>query len=373
MKFALLNRVGEKSYYKRALHEVLKTKGDTLLLGYGYLKHYLFDKNQKTKVSELLDSIFEGFTGVTDYKQIILVGSSTLDYDEFKIAAEKIHNHNPSVEVKLIIKKEYQINNDYRRGYHKKIAMKYNSNKNNRGNEPIIALLGSSNLTGSAYNDGLNNSQELDILIWNPFVIDQSKEELILDKIELSKDYKENFYKKSRFQNMLYSLSTISLWNIDFNLTFQLDEIINEINNYESNNFLLDLCFVDFSHIEAKDFFKVNTSNLSSLTQIIINQYKNKIRQNAQDTEQLSLYLSKLYDYFLHYLDNIDQDQELHTHQSIINNSYDWLKKNNKTLSDYIAVIDEKLPSNDDTKKLISCLKTKQIEGITLSEYLCDF
>ena len=135
MRFALLNRVGTKSYYKRALHEVLKTKGDTLLLGYGYLNDELFNKDHN-----LLNSIDEGFRGINEYKQIILVGSYHLDYNEFKNAAEKIHNHNPSIEIKLIIKK---LNHYNSRKYHKKIAIKYNRAKNNKGNNPIIALLGS--------------------------------------------------------------------------------------------------------------------------------------------------------------------------------------------------------------------------------------
>lgn len=359
MRFALLNRVGTKSYYKRALHEVLKTKGDTLLLGYGYLNDELFNKDHN-----LLNSIDEGFRGINEYKQIILVGSYHLDYNEFKNAAEKIHNHNPSIEIKLIIKK---LNHYNSRKYHKKIAIKYNRAKNNKGNNPIIALLGSSNFTSSAYDDGLDKNQELDVLIWNPFVINEQNEKLILEKIELNEDYIEKIHKKSSFENnKLYDLLKNNPCNIDLGLTFQLDEIINEINNYEYNNFFLDLCLVDFSHIKFKDFFEVNTSYLNSINEIIINQYKNKIQQNSKE---LSSHVSMLYDYFLNYLDIVKHDRALHDHKIAINKSLKFLE--NKSWNDYIKVIQTE-QANEATKKLISCLKTKKIGGTTLYQYLCE-
>lgn len=38
MRFIVLNRTGADSLFRLAMKEVLKTKGDKLILGYGYLE-----------------------------------------------------------------------------------------------------------------------------------------------------------------------------------------------------------------------------------------------------------------------------------------------------------------------------------------------
>lgn len=362
MKFLILNRTGDTSYYKRALHEVLRTKGNTLLLGYGYISEKLFNNNP-----ELLNSISEGFSNMDkEYKQIILVGSKTDDYTEFKNVAQKIHNHDKNIEIKLIIKKANQFGS---RKYHKKIAMKYDRAKNDKSNTPIIALLGSSNCTCPAYDDGLDKNQELDLLIWNPFIIDL-QEEVILDNIELNKDFIECFDKNSELQRKSNTLLKSSTYKIDFKLSFQLEEIIKEIDNFEHNNFFIDSCLVDFSHVQIKDFFSVNTNFLTSLTNsIIIKQLKDEIIKNKQDYKKTSDHVSMIYSYFKNYLAIVESDLSLDNHQDIINTHLKFLEE--KGWNQYIKRISRE-PLKEETKDLISYLKEKKIEGTTLYDYLFE-
>ena len=67
MRCIILNRVDEISLYKRALHKVLKTRGNTLILGYGYISDGIFSEETFIKAIE------EGFNDTNEINEIILL------------------------------------------------------------------------------------------------------------------------------------------------------------------------------------------------------------------------------------------------------------------------------------------------------------
>lgn len=214
MRYLILNRSGEQSLFKRALHEVLKASGDKLILGYGYLVPGIIQRQ------EFIQEIRNGLS--MENKSIVLIGSNSDTYIEYIETAKFLRNEIPEAEVKVLIK---QVNRFGRRQYHKKIAIKVNNN------EPVMALLGSSNISGGTYDDG-PFSQEVDVLLWNSFIIDQRMEECILGNVN-------KIQYLDKFRNMRAADVYLNTFNIDLSLEFELEDIIEEVENYQDMRFNL--------------------------------------------------------------------------------------------------------------------------------------
>ena len=185
MKIKILNRDGSKSLYNKAINNVIKCKGDTLILAYGYISDSIIDDK------DFISNIEQGFEGI-EKKEIIIVGckadgkysnlneENVIDelYDnvyqnyynngtsakpeiaKFFDVCYKLKSKLKNVEITFLLKKQ----NEYGYiQYHKKIAIKIKDSR------PVVALIGSSNLTIPAYQDNRDYNQEIDVLLWNSF------------------------------------------------------------------------------------------------------------------------------------------------------------------------------------------------------------
>lgn len=144
MKQIILNRVDSHSYFSRALKNLCETKGEELILGYGYISLYIFNKK------DFIEAIKRGFEGITKPK-IILIGCKDDSYDDYISAAEMLNQKIPSAIIEVYIKDK----SNAHRTYHKKIAIKSRRRKPwpTKEYDIVKVLLGSSNLTNGPYND----------------------------------------------------------------------------------------------------------------------------------------------------------------------------------------------------------------------------
>ena len=122
MSHVILNRVNKPSLFKLALHEVLKQKGDPLILGYGYFYYDIITS------SEVVKCIKEGFKGINRKKEIIIIGSMKEEVSYYVNAAIKLSAELKEINIKVMIKRIYlEKEKKYKyEKYHKKIAVKYN-------------------------------------------------------------------------------------------------------------------------------------------------------------------------------------------------------------------------------------------------------
>lgn len=224
MRYIILNRTNGVSLFQKGLNEVLKYPGDELILGYGFLESSIVTKPQ------FLQAIVEGFS--SEQGCITIIGANEQQISKYIESIEAIQkyidNQEKSISIRLIVKK---INHKGARQYHKKIAIKLNNG------EPIIALIGSSNLSKNTYdnkNEDDYYTTEVDILFWNAFLVKREKEEDILKNTEQES-------KIDRFNNLRVSEkminSILKTKGIDFSIDFELQDIISEIKNFEENSF----------------------------------------------------------------------------------------------------------------------------------------
>lgn len=273
MRCIILNRVDGKSLYKRALHEVLKTKGDTLILGYGYISDNIFLEET------FIRAVKEGFNGTNEINEIILVGCKNVDCRDYINVAEKLEENFKGVVIKLLIKDwedskylDKNTNEKIRRAYHKKVAIKLDRRKNENDDYTIkIGLLGSSNLTNPAYRDSTETyidkygkitnyevNSELDILMWNPY--------------EIKEDLKNNINRKTKNLGIIGNLDK-SKYKLDLSSTLQLHAIINEVYNYRDNNLNMIILDETFPHSYIKQYFELNCYKEDALKKCLLYYY----------------------------------------------------------------------------------------------------
>ena len=250
MRYTILNRTGSTSLFKRALHEVILAPGDRLVLGYGYLyenviKDIIDDERELPTEDE--DStfirVFREWVNSKNKseKEIIIIGNNEDDYSEYIRVAKYLDDTffddillSSNLKIKVIIKDLNEWNN---RQYHKKLAIKFTRDNNNEF-KPIMALIGSSNFSTATYVDR-DYSQEVDILLWDRYILEdnkkgiknvRAKEREMLSRLEKNEDYMDKYEK---------ILNLIDSVGIDFRLELQLEDVINEIENYNSCGFSL--------------------------------------------------------------------------------------------------------------------------------------
>lgn len=233
MRYTILNRTGEISLFKRALHEVILAPGDRLVLGYGYL--------YENVIRPIIDEdstfirVFRQWVNSDNNseKEIIIIGNNEANYSEYIRIAKYLDDTFSNLKIKVIIKDLNEWNN---RQYHKKLAIKFT--KNNNKFKPSMALIGSSNFSRATYVDR-DYSQEVDILLWDRCILEDNKKNIknvrtkereMLRRLERNQDYIDEYEK---------ILNLIDRVGIDFRLELQLEDVINEIENYNSCGFSL--------------------------------------------------------------------------------------------------------------------------------------
>lgn len=222
MRFIVLNRTGADSLFRLAMKEVLKTKGDKLILGYGYLEPNVMAKKS------FINNLKLGFK-LSKQKEIILIGNNKNDYSGYVDAATILKQEIPDADIRLLIKQK----NAYgHRQYHKKLAIKLDKD------EVILSIIGSSNISDATYNNGPFN-QEVDILLWNTFKVDANHEQIILQNVKKG-NYSAKYQGLRKVDQFIKSFKHNI--NIDLGLDFQLEDILNEVNYYNNHGF--DLMFI---------------------------------------------------------------------------------------------------------------------------------
>lgn len=261
MRHTILNRSGCTSLFKRGLHEVILGQGNKLVLGYGYLTQNV--------ITEIIDDDREDhdrdstFTRVLkkwidsdnkSEKEIIIIGNNEEDYSDYIKVAKYMNDTFSNLKIKVIIKDK---NRGGYRQYHKKLAIKFTEFKGNL--KPSIALIGSSNLSRSTYVDK-DYSQEVDILLWNRFVLENDTEDIkYARKKEL--EMLKRIGKHSNYINMYDGLlDLIDSAGIDFGLELQLEDIIYEIENYRDCDFSL-------KYVNERNYSDVSIDELRNIIQ----------------------------------------------------------------------------------------------------------
>lgn len=234
MRYSILNRIGKDSLFKRGLHEVISAPGEKLVLGYGY-----FDKKVIEDMKQLSDWIS---SDRNSEKEIIIIGSKDNNYRRHIKAAKYLDSEFQNLKIKVIIKDK----NETYRNYHKKLAIKFT--RFNKELKPSMALIGSSNFTWPAYNEDKDYNQELDILLWNRYVLEgdtssiknfRKKELDMLKRLRVGESKKlteGDLYYIDKYEEML---NLLDIKGIDLRLELELRDIINEIEYYKSNKFSL--------------------------------------------------------------------------------------------------------------------------------------
>jgi len=307
MRHIVLNRNGKLSLYKRALHEVLKTEGDKLILGYGYLR------DDVIKRKEFVENLKAGFSTSTK-KEIIIIGGKEDSYVTFLEAAKFLKNEIQDADIRVLIKRKKKY-----RQYHKKLAVKL------KGDEPVLALLGSSNLSSATYDD-LPYNQEVDILLWNSFIIDNALEKKILNNVNKIK-WQEKFEKLREIDRFF------NFFNIDLGLEFELEDIIDEITNYKLNDF---------------DLKYISEASLSSISEEEVKHIIN----DGSDIEIIKESLLYLYNYTKINLNNPDNYCYFNLYYQQYKNIIDHLNK--------IDILNE---LNTSSEKIIFTLKMNRVRG----------
>lgn len=339
MRCIILNRVDEISLYKRALHKVLKTRGNTLILGYGYISDGIFSEETFIKAIE------EGFNDTNEINEIILLGCKDIDCRKYIRAAKKLEEKFKGVVIKLLIKdwedskfKDKKTKENLRRAYHKKVAIKLDRKKDENDDYTIkIGLLGSSNLTNPAYRDNIEKhygkvwkyetNSELDILIWNPNEIDE--------------DFKININKESEKLEILSYLDR-SKYKIDLPITLQLYEIVNEVYNYRDNNFNMIILDENFPQSYIKQYFELNCYKEEALKKCMFYYY-------LQEKEEEEYSRNKHIEKYTVYSD--ESTTPIKVEYNIFKYNKEKVMESNKILSnksEFIRLINGKYVLNND-------------------------
>ena len=212
MRYTILNRTGRISLFKRGLHEVILAPGDRLVLGYGYL------------YENVITNMDDDGTKLNDKNK------DSAFIKEFR----KWVNSNNNSEKEIII---IGNNEDNYRQYHKKLAIKFTRENNNKF-KPSMALIGSSNFSEPTYVDQ-NYSQEVDILLWDRYILEDNKKSIKnvrTKELEMLKRLNKNSSYIDKYEEILDLIDRVG---IDFRLELQLEDVINEIENYNSCGFSL--------------------------------------------------------------------------------------------------------------------------------------
>lgn len=170
MRFTTLYRNNlENTSFTDALMCICETKGDTLVLGYGYTYSNIFDDENLSE--RFKETINKGFEGVKDCS-IFIVGCKGYTKDEFFEFVKRLEEVIDNEEIKIVVCLCKNLN------FHSKIAFK-TSNKRIK-----MLMTGSSNLTKNTLciSDYTFFNKEQDILFWD--VYELRNEESILKYIE---------------------------------------------------------------------------------------------------------------------------------------------------------------------------------------------
>lgn len=160
MKFRILNRCNDiEPPFRKAMINLLSVKGDTLILGYGYMSDIII------RDTEIIESIKEGFKGESN-ANIIIVGkygtNPSCDSLVLWNIAETLFNSFNKTSPKGLLKVNIEVLIAKDDRYHKKIAIKTKGK-----GLPGAVILGSSNFSANTISIGNSNfNQEIDILFW---------------------------------------------------------------------------------------------------------------------------------------------------------------------------------------------------------------
>ena len=241
MRYTILNRTGRISLFKRGLHEVILAPGDRLVLGYGYLYENVITNmdddgtklNDKNKDSAFIKEFRKWVNSNNNSeKEIIIIGNNEDNYRQYIKVAKYFDDTFSNLKIKVIIKDK----NKYRQ-YHKKLAIKFTRENNNKF-KPSMALIGSSNFSEPTYVDQ-NYSQEVDILLWDRYILEDNKKSIKnvrTKELEMLKRLNKNSSYIDKYEEILDLIDRVG---IDFRLELQLEDVINEIENYNSCGFSL--------------------------------------------------------------------------------------------------------------------------------------
>lgn len=327
--------MGEKTLFRPALLNLCKTKGNSLILGYGYLSLDVISDEKFIK------QISEGFKDCNE-PQIIIIGCKDKDFVNYIIAGsylksfvekelEKNKKDKIYVEVSVYIKKK-----DRYRTYHKKIAIK--RDKTNNHSEIHRCILGSSNLTKGPFNDG-NLNQEVDIYMWNSFKINKEEEDQIVTECCSNKDKYFEVLKSYRDIDCICKKQ-----NIGLNLTLDLEllEIIDEIDNLVNNNF--KLVYRKYNRTDKFcDFEDIKDCDINKL-------FENIYKSNNNDIISISLA------YLLKYI-YIEDDTEF---ENIYNKIFDRVADKNTKKQLLMAIKKLEIKGED----IIRLLKKRKIDTL---------
>lgn len=263
MRYSILNRTGATSLFKRGLHEVILSPGNKLVLGYGYLEQNVITEIKDDEKIESGEEDESTFTRVlrqwiisenNSEKEIIIIGNNKPDYSNYIKVAKYMNDTFSNLKIKVMIKNK---NAAGYRQYHKKLAIKFTDFKGDL--KPSVALIGSSNISEGTYVDK-NYSQEVDILLWNRFILEEDTENI---KFARKKEL-EMLKRIGKHDNYIRQygglLDIIDNAGIDFGLEIQLQDIIKEIENYRTYGFRL-------KYVNERSYSDVSTDELRNIIQ----------------------------------------------------------------------------------------------------------
>lgn len=254
MRFTIIYRDRlEENRFMNALMCICSTKGDVLVLGYGYSNYNIFE--DKSLAERFRTSINNGFKEIEN-PQIIVIGCKGTQRIEYINEAKNVENKEKydleeNKYKNFISKLKEVINNDEvkitgylsnKHNFHNKIAFKTD-------NKVIKALMtGSSNLTkNTLYIKGHKFfNKENDILFWDEHELKEEKDILdeITKKIICNNDI--NKYEDYFIKDLNIDIKTIKGINLNshiispievYNLKDRLSNDVFKSGNYKSFNF----------------------------------------------------------------------------------------------------------------------------------------
>lgn len=274
MRYLILNRSGELSLFRLALYEVMKEKGTRLIFGYGFL--------ESSKITDdFIKQMKAGFAHLAE-PEIILIGNNENDYSKYMQAIKKIKSHFPRGDLRLLIKQKNKYGN---RQYHKKLALKITDN------HTVLALLGSSNISSATLDDKPYN-QEVDILLWNSFLIDSAREIQLLSAVN-KQGYMNRFQQLRNAEEFLRTSNV----KVDLCLEFEVDDILKEVNNYQKHGF--DVRYIsefsnDFlSNSQLKSLISEHQTDMQTIKECLMYVYRYTLRHlyNQNNIKYLDIYI----------------------------------------------------------------------------------
>lgn len=185
----------QRSNFRRALNQLMSTRGETLILSTGYISSSLFNDYNH---DDFFHAIRNGFKDLP-YTEIIIIGGMFDSNLKNQYQFEGFIKYLMYLGYKVTYYKPRYLN------WHAKIAMKL-INKT-----PVMAIIGSSNLTAPAYSEynythkDYKFNIESDLLIWDHDLLDNFKG---IDVIETS-DEKEIDYEELQEQKITILLDTL--------------------------------------------------------------------------------------------------------------------------------------------------------------------